>query len=141
MTPRLAFLFAGQGSPVGALGAEVAACPDCRPTLAVADRALGQALSARIVAASAAELRLTEVAQPALLTVAVAEARHLIRQGLRPDALAGHSLGQYAALVVAEALDLADAVRLVAARGRLMQAAVPARAGALGAAVGVASAD
>lgn len=137
MSARLALLFAGQGGPLGGLGAEVTECPDCRPTLAVADRALGQALSARIAAGSASDLRLTEVAQPALLTVAVAEARHLIRQGLRPEALAGHSLGQYAALVVAGALDLADAVRLVAARGRLMQAAVPDGAGAMVAVVGL----
>ena len=79
------------------------------------------------------DLKLTENTQPALLTVAVAAYKVLEENGLRPDYVAGHSLGEYAALVAAGALDFADAVRLVRKRGQYMQEAVPPGVGAMAA--------
>jgi [acyl-carrier-protein] S-malonyltransferase len=78
-------------------------------------------------------LQLTENTQPALLTVSVAALRVLEQRGFKPDYLAGHSLGEYSALVAAGALDFADAVRLVKKRGRYMQEAVPSGVGAMAA--------
>ncbi len=134
----LAFLFAGQGSQERGMGAELArACADCRATFAAADRAAGFPLARLMEDGPEEELRRTAVAQPALLALAVAHARHLVQLGLAPAALAGHSLGQYAALVLAGALGFEDAVRLVAARGRLMQETVPEGEGAMAAIVGL----
>lgn len=100
-------------------------CAECQSTFVVADTVLGYPLSRVMEQGPAEELRRTEVTQPAVLTLTVAEAYRLIAQGIQPDALAGHSLGQYAALVVAGAIEFAQAVQLVAARGRLMQYTVP----------------
>lgn len=134
----LAFLFSGQGSQTVGMGAAlVASCDECRATFEAADRALGFPLSEKMAKGPEDDLRRTEIAQPAILTLSVAHARHLMSQGLAPDALAGHSLGQYSALVVAGALDFASAVRLVAARGRLMQETVPEGEGAMMAIVGL----
>jgi [acyl-carrier-protein] S-malonyltransferase len=133
-----AFLFAGQGSQAPGMGAElVESCGDCRSLFLAADSALGCSLSRVMLEGPAEELRRTAVAQPALLTLAVAHARHLIDAGMTPDYLSGHSLGQYSALVVAGALDFDSAVRLVAARGRLMQEAVPEGMGSMAAIVGL----
>jgi [acyl-carrier-protein] S-malonyltransferase len=127
-----ALLFAGQGSERIGMGAELlAACAGCRATFAAADEALDLPLSRWIEEGPEDVLRSTEIAQPALLTVGVAQGEHLLAHGIEPVALAGHSLGQYTALVVAGALNFSDAVRLVAARGQLMQRAVPRGAGAM----------
>lgn len=127
-----AFLFAGQGSERVGMGTELtAACAGCRATFAAADEALDQPLSRWIEEGPEDVLRSTEIAQPALLTVGVAQGRHLLAHGIKPVALAGHSLGQYTALVTAGAMNFRDAVRLVAARGHLMQQAVPRGAGAM----------
>jgi [acyl-carrier-protein] S-malonyltransferase len=134
----LALLFAGQGSQVVGMGAQLAAsCAGCRATFRAADRALGFPLSRIMLAGPEEELRRTAIAQPALLTIAVAQAQHLAARGIVPRALVGHSLGQYAALVMAGALDFENAVRLVAARGRLMQQTVPEGDGAMVAIVGL----
>ena len=82
-------------------------------------------------------LKLTENTQPAILTVSVATYRVLEEKGIRPDFVAGHSLGEYSALVAAGALSFADAVRLVRSRGQYMQEAVPAGEGAMAAILGL----
>jgi len=90
-----------------------------------ADRALGYPLSRLCFEGPEGELRLTANAQPAILTVSVAAARTLSERGIRAGAVAGHSLGEYSALVTAGALSFQDAVVAVHKRGRYMQEAVP----------------
>ncbi len=104
-----------------------------RAVFAEADRALGFPLSRLCFEGPEEELRLTENTQPAILTVSTAAAAVLREKGLRPDFVAGHSLGEYSALVGAGCMEFADAVRLVRKRGRYMQEAVPAGVGAMAA--------
>jgi len=131
-TTPTALLLAGQGSERVGMGAGlVQACTGCRETFTMADQALGQPLSAWMADGPDDVLRRTEVAQPALLAMGVAQGEHLRSLGVEPTALAGHSLGQYTALVLAGAIRFGDAVRLVAERGRLMQRAVPRGHGAM----------
>ena len=102
-----------------------------------ADAALGFSISAMCFEGSAEELQLTENTQPAILTVSVAVLRAMQAEGLpKPDYVAGHSLGEYSALVAAGALSLADAARTVRARGRYMQEAAPHGSGAMAAVMG-----
>src|SRR5262245_49053774 len=97
-----------------------------------ADEALGFSLSQLCFAGPESDLKLTENTQPAILTVSIAALRVLESEtSLRPDFVAGHSLGEYTSLVCAGALGFQDAVRVVRERGRLMQQAVPAGAGAM----------
>src|ERR1022692_1651445 len=98
-----------------------------------ADDALGFAISRLCFEGPEEQLKLTENTQPALLTVSTAAHAVLRENGLAPDFVAGHSLGEYSALVAAGSLRFADAVRLVRNRGRYMQAAVPAGVGAMAA--------
>ena len=98
-----------------------------------ADDALGFALSRLCFEGPEEDLKLTENTQPALLTVSTAAFAVLRERGWRPDYVAGHSLGEYSALVAAGSLRFADAVRLVRKRGRYMQEAVPAGVGAMAA--------
>ncbi|XRQ09905.1 ACP S-malonyltransferase [Actinomadura welshii] len=127
-----ALVFEGQGGDIAgfatALGRD---CPVCGEVAEEADAALGAPLSKAVTDGSPDELRRTALAQPALVTVGVAHARHLLALGVRPAVVAGHSIGQYAALVVAGAVDFRDAVRLAAHRGELMQSAVPDGTGAM----------
>jgi [acyl-carrier-protein] S-malonyltransferase len=102
-----------------------------------ADRVLGFPLSRLCWEGPEAELALTENTQPALLTVSTAVARALAAEGIYPDLVLGHSLGEYSALVAAGALSFADALRLVRERGRAMQAAVPVSRGAMAALIGL----
>jgi [acyl-carrier-protein] S-malonyltransferase len=104
-----------------------------RAVFDAADSALGFPLSALCFEGPEDALKLTENTQPALLTVSTAAFRVLAERGLRPDYVAGHSLGEYSALVAAGSLPFLDAVRLVRNRGRYMQEAVPAGVGAMAA--------
>ena len=134
----LAFIFPGQGSQAAGMGRELAErYAAARAIFEEADDALGFALSKLCFEGPAEDLQLTENTQPAILTTSVAALRAAEAEGLpRPSFVAGHSLGEYSALVAAGALSLADAVRTVRKRGRYMQEAVPVGVGAMAAVLG-----
>ncbi len=132
--PKFAFLFPGQGSQFAGMGKTLAdSFPEAKAVFSEADDALGFPLSKLCFEGPDEDLKLTENPQPALLTVSVAAFRVLEAQGLRPVVVAGHSLGEYSALVAAGCLQFADAVRLVRKRGQAMQKAVPPGVGAMAA--------
>jgi [acyl-carrier-protein] S-malonyltransferase len=134
----IAFIFPGQGSQKVGMGrALVDAFPTCRETFEEADAALGDALSAIVFEGPEDRLTLTENAQPAILAVSTAACRLLASRGIRPDFVAGHSLGEYSANVAAGTFGFADALRIVRRRGRYMQEAVPVGAGAMAAVLGL----
>jgi [acyl-carrier-protein] S-malonyltransferase len=106
-----------------------------------ANAALGFSMSDMCYTASLEELKKTENTQPAMLTVSIAAYRALETRGIHPDFVAGHSLGEYSALVAAGGLDFSSAVKLVRARGRYMQEAVPLGEGAMAAILGLPPAE
>jgi len=139
---KLAFLFPGQASQYPGMGKEMAEkFPVARAVFDEADRVLGFSISRICFEGSEDELRLTANTQPAILTVSVATCRVLEERGVKPAFVAGHSLGEYSALVAAGALAFADAVRLVRLRGGYMQEAVPPGEGAMAAILGLAPAQ
>ena len=139
---KLAFLFPGQASQYPGMGRDLAAnFPESRAVFDEADAALGFPISKLCFEGPEEELKLTENTQPAILTVSVAAYRALEKRGIVPDFTAGHSLGEYSALVAAGALEFAAAVKLVRQRGRYMQEAVPAGEGAMAAILGLSPAD
>ncbi len=135
----LALVFPGQGSQFVGMGKELSLwSPVARETFQEADDALGSALARLCFEGPEEDLKLTENTQPAILTVSVAAFRALDSQtGLAPAFVAGHSLGEYSALVAAGSISFRDAVRAVRERGRAMQQAVPAGEGAMAALLGM----
>src|SRR5690349_700483 len=134
----LALIFPGQGSQAPGMGKDLAEkFPVARQVFEEADDALGFAISRLCYEGPAEDLQLTENTQPAILTVSVAAFRAMMEAGIgAPAFVAGHSLGEYSALVAAGALSLTDAVRTVRARGQYMQEAVPVGTGAMAAVIG-----
>jgi [acyl-carrier-protein] S-malonyltransferase len=135
---KLAFVFPGQGAQYAGMGREVA--EKFRPAgeaFHEADRALDFPISHLCFNGSEDELKLTENTQPAILTTSVALFRTLEAKGIQPDFVAGHSLGEYSALVAAGGLSLGEAAVLVRKRGRYMQEAVPVSVGAMAALLGL----
>jgi [acyl-carrier-protein] S-malonyltransferase len=136
----IAFIFPGQGSQAVGMGRAFSETSGAaKRVFEEANDALGFDLRRVMFEGPDAELALTANTQPAVLTASVAAAAACAERGLTPGLAAGHSLGEYSALVVAGALPLADAVRVVRRRGELMQEAVPVGTGAMAAIMGVAA--
>ena len=137
-----AFLFPGQASQYSGMGRELHdKFPAARAVFDEADRALGLPISRICFDGTEEELKLTENTQPSVLTVSVAALRALAEHGVTPAYVAGHSLGEYSALVAAGGLGFADAARVVRQRGQFMQEAVPAGVGAMAAILGLSHAQ
>ena len=135
---KTAILFPGQGSQSVGMGKDLADhFPVARAVFEEADQALGFSISKLCFEGPEEELRKTFNTQPAILTVSVAALRVMQEAGLACDITAGHSLGEYSALVAAGVLEFADAVRLVNKRGQFMQEAVPLGEGAMAAVMGL----
>ncbi|HZV59269.1 MAG TPA: ACP S-malonyltransferase [Candidatus Eremiobacteraceae bacterium] len=135
---KVAFVFPGQASQYPGMGKELAErYPVARAVFDEADEALGFSISEMCFSGTEEELKLTSNTQPAILSVSVAIYRLLAEKGIKPEYVAGHSLGEYSALVAADSLKFADAVKLVRNRGKYMQEAVPAGVGAMAAIMGL----
>src|ERR1700674_1834055 len=136
---KIAFIFPGQGSQAVGMGKDLAEkYPIARQTFEEADEALGYKLSQICFEGPEEQLRLTEITQPAILTVSIAALRVLQARAPKPSFVAGHSLGEYSAHVASGTMTFAEAVRTVRNRGKYMQEAVPVGVGAMAAIIGVA---
>jgi len=134
---KIAFVFPGQGAQAVGMGKDIFdALPQSREVFEKADEVLGFPLSTLIFEGPESELKQTVNTQPALLTASTAYLTALQGLGVKPDYVAGHSLGEYSALVAAGVLSYEDAVRLVRLRGRFMEEAVPGGSGAMAAVLG-----
>ncbi len=134
----IAFIFPGQGSQAVGMGKDLAEkYPVARQTFEEADEALGYKLSQVCFEGPEEKLRLTEVTQPAILTVSIAALRILETRMPKPSFVAGHSLGEYSAHVASGTMTFADAVRTVRNRGKYMQEAVPVGVGSMAAILGM----
>lgn len=134
---KIAFVFPGQGAQAVGMGKDVYdAQPKSREVFEEGDKVLGFALSQLVFTGPESELKQTVNTQPALLTTSIAYYRAMLDMGAKPDYVAGHSLGEYSALVVAGVLSYSDAVRLVRLRGQFMEEAVPGGQGAMAAVLG-----
>ena len=135
---KVAFVFPGQASQYPGMGKELAdKYPVARAVFDEADEVLGFPLAEMCCTGSDEELKQTANTQPAIVACSVAIYRVVAERGLMPDFVAGHSLGEYSALVAAGSLKFADAIRLVRKRGQLMQDAVPVGEGAMAAIMGL----
>ena len=136
---KTAFLFPGQGSQSVGMLADLESCtPLVRAVFDTASEVLGYDLGALVRDGPAERLDQTEFTQPALLAAGIATWRTWQSLGdFEPDYFAGHSLGEYSALVAADAIDFKDAIAVVAARGRYMQSATPVGKGAMAAILGL----
>jgi [acyl-carrier-protein] S-malonyltransferase len=135
---KIAFIFPGQGSQAAGMGKDLTEkYPVARQTFEEADDALGYKLSQVCFEGPEDQLRLTEITQPAILTVSIAALRVLETQMARPSLVAGHSLGEYSAHVASGTMSFADAVRVVRSRGKYMQDAVPVGVGTMAAILGM----
>ena len=135
---KIAFIYPGQGAQYAGMGKEIyEKYEEAKEIFERADEALGFSISKLCFEGPEEELMKTENTQPAILTVSVALTRVLQKRGVKPDVTAGLSLGEYSSLVLAEALDFEDAVRLVKKRGKYMQEVVPEGVGTMAAILGL----